>query len=127
MAYSAYVTYEYYRDTYGGKALENDITPILKKASRHIDTLTFNRIVSKGINNLTSFQQEIIKESCCELADFELTNEELLSSAFSSYSINGVNMALEKDGYSIIKESGIILPASIYEELKQTGLCWRGI
>lgn len=31
----------------------------LKQASRHIDSLTFNRITSRGFDNLTEFQQAI--------------------------------------------------------------------
>ena len=37
----------------------------------HIDTLTYNRIVGRDFENLTKFQQDIIKEVVCKLADFE--------------------------------------------------------
>ena len=48
----------------------------LKQASRHIDSLTFNRITSRGFNNLTEFQQGILIDVCCEMADFEYENED---------------------------------------------------
>ena len=57
-----YVTVEYYKDTYKGNLDEADAEKALKQASRHIDTLTYNRIVDKGFENLTDFQQGIIKE-----------------------------------------------------------------
>ena len=43
-----YVTVEYYKDTYKGNLDEADAEKALKQASRHIDTLTYNRIVDKG-------------------------------------------------------------------------------
>ena len=39
---------------------EEQIEKRLKQASRHIDSLTFNRITSRGFDNLTEFQQAII-------------------------------------------------------------------
>ncbi len=41
----AYVTYDYYKDTYGGTAVpSSSFTPIVIKASAFIDYITFNRI-----------------------------------------------------------------------------------
>jgi hypothetical protein len=52
----------------------------LKAASRQIDTLTFNRIVRFGFDNLTEFQQEIIKECVCKQADFLYENADAIDS-----------------------------------------------
>ena len=51
----------------------------LKQASRHIDSLTFNRITSRGFDNLTEFQQAIIIDVCCDMADFEYENEDMIN------------------------------------------------
>ena len=41
----SYVDESYYTDIFeGNKIEEKDIDKVLRKASRHIDTLTFNRI-----------------------------------------------------------------------------------
>ena len=63
MSYEPYATPEYYTDTYGGTLiLENDIERALQIASRHIDSLTYNRIVGRGFSSLTQFQRDIIQD-----------------------------------------------------------------
>ena len=94
----------------------------LKKASRHIDTLTFNRIQGIGFDNLTEFQKEIIKEVTCELANFEYENEDVITSVLSSYSINGVSMAFG-DSWNVKVFKGVAIPTELYETLSQTSLC----
>ena len=62
---SKYVDSDYYLNTYKGTVMtsEEDINKQLEKASLHIDSLTYNRIVARGFDNgLTSFQQDIIKQ-----------------------------------------------------------------
>ena len=51
----------------------------LSAASRDIDSLTFNRIVRLGFNNLTEFQRQIIKEAvkAQNIADIDKYTEEL--------------------------------------------------
>lgn len=119
--YAPYVTIEEYKKNYSDIPDEN-IEEYLKKASRHIDTLTFNRIQRIGFDNLTEFQKEIIKEVTCELANFEYENEDVIKSVLSSYSINGVSMSFG-DSWNVKVLKGIAIPTELYETLKQTGLC----
>ena len=50
MPYEPYVTYEYYCDAYKGDVIPMDeLDKALKQASRHVDSLTYNRIVGRGI------------------------------------------------------------------------------
>ena len=68
MSYKAYVTPEYYLDLYVGSTIpEDELEKALKQASRHVDSLTYNRIVGRGFSNLTAYQQEIIREVVCYL------------------------------------------------------------
>lgn len=122
MSYTPYATQEEYRALFGEDSEVTDIA--LKTASRHIDTLTFNRIVSAGYDNLTSFQQEIIKEVTCRQAKFETENEDLISSVLSSYSINGVSMSFG-EGWNVTVENGVAMQRETYAMLRQTGLCCR--
>lgn len=119
--YTSYVTVEEYKKNYNDIP-DDSIEKSLKKASRHIDTLTFNRIQGIGFNNLTEFQKEIIKEVTCELANFEYENEDVITSVLSSYSINGVSMAFG-DSWNIEVFKGVAIPTELYETLSQTGLC----
>ena len=94
----------------------------LRKAGRHIDTLTYNRIVGKGFSNLTEFQQNVIKDVCCELADFEYENEDMINSVLQSYAINGVSMTFG-EGWNVVCMNGVAIKRDTYEFLSQTGLC----
>ena len=122
MSYTPYATAEDYVALFGDDAETSDFA--LRTASRHVDTLTFNRIVSAGYENLTDFQQEVIKEVVCRQAKFETENEDLISSVLASYSINGVSMSFGQS-WNVTVENGVAMQRETYELLKQTGLCCR--
>ena len=85
MTYKAYATPDYYLDQYEGSIVpEEELSKALEQASRHIDSLTYNRIVGRGISSLTEFQQEIIREVVCMQADFEYENADEINSVLSS-------------------------------------------
>lgn len=115
----------YYFDEYNGTVLNSEnADKYLKKASRDIDILTFNRIVCDGFENLTNYQKEIIQEVCCEHASFLLENETMIKTYLSGYSINGVNMSFG-NSWNIYVDSGAAIDKSLYERLCSTGLCSR--
>ena len=125
MSYEPYATPEYYTDTYGGTLiLENYIERALQIASRHIDSLTYNRIVGRGFSNLTRFQQDIIQDVVCQQADFETENADEINSILSSYSINGVS-AQFGSSWNIFTDKGVAMKRDLYALLCQTGLCCR--
>ena len=97
----------------------------LNDASRNVDRLTFNRIVARGFDRLTDFQQSLIQEVVCKQAEFLYNNQDAISSIISSYSINGVSMQFGT-GFNVVVENGIPMQSDVYSLLEQTGLCWRG-
>ena len=97
----------------------------LRTASRHVDSLTFNRIRVVGFANLMEFQQEVIKEVVCRQAKFEKENADLLENILSSYSINGVSMSFGGESATVRIEQGVTMPRELYGLLQQTGLCVR--
>ena len=124
---SNYVDITYYKNTYKGTKLPDDeIEKRLEEASLHIDTLTYNRIVGKGFENLTKFQQDIIQKVVCKLADFEYENEDLIKTALSSYSINGVSMNFSS-GWNVEIQNGVAISKDDYCLLRQTGLTCRNV
>lgn len=125
MSYEPYATPEYYTDTYGGTLiLENDIERALQIASRHIDSLTCNRIVGRGFSSLTQFQRDIIQDVVCQQADFETENADEINSILSSYSINGVS-AQFGSSWNVFTDKGVAMKRDLYALLCQTGLCCR--
>lgn len=122
--YQGYATASDYADYGNGSIPEEKLARLLRLASRHIDTLTFNRIVGRGINDLTSFQQELIIEAVCLQADFEYENADELESVLSAYSINGVSVKFG-DAWNVLIQGGVATRRDIYELLNQTGLTCR--
>lgn len=125
MAYEPYVTPEYYQEAYGGSMIPKDEQKrALAQASRHVDSLTYNRIVGQGFSNLTSFQQELIQEVVCLQADFEYENADEINTVLSSYSLNGASAQFGKS-WNVFMEKGVAMKRDVYALLSQTGLCCR--
>ena len=126
MSYKAYADESYYDDVYQGTVFDEyeKKQKYLKQASRHIDSMTFNRITGEGFEKLTPFQQEVIQEVCCMQAEFEYENEDELESIFSGYSLNGVSAQIG-NSWNIFIEKGVAMKRETYALLCQTGLCCR--
>ena len=125
MAYEPYADVRYYYENYGGTVLsQEDARRRLICASRHIDSLTFNRIVGRGISDLTPFQQDLIREVVCQQADFEYENADEISTILQGYSINGVS-AQFGSSWNVYTEQGVAMRRDVYALLCQTGLCCR--
>lgn len=125
MSYKPYVSKEEYKASYNGSVIpDGELERVLRQASRHIDSLTFNRIVAAGFDHLTAFQQETIKEVVCMQADFEYENADEINTILSSYSINGVS-AQFGSSWNVFMEKGIAMKRDVYSLLMQTGLCCR--
>ena len=120
-----YADIEYYRNTYNGTLEDADAEKALRNASRHIDTLTYNRIEGIGFENLTVFQQGVIKECACLMADWEIENADYINSILSSYSLNGASMSFGGTGSSATVVSGVAVSRDIYAHLQKCGLCTR--
>ena len=122
-----YAGIEYYKNTYKGNLEDTEIEKALEKASRHIDTLTYNRIVGIGFDNLTEYQQGIIKECECLMADWETENADYINSMLSSYSLNGASMSFTGQSASATVVSGVAVSREIYSHLQKCGLCTRSL
>lgn len=116
-----YVDETYYKENYLGTLDTEDLAKRLREASQQVDMLTFNRIRGKGFDNLTSFQQSVIKEVICQHLDFVYENQDMIDSVLQSYSINGVSMSFGQS-WNIEVMNGVAMKRSTYELLKQTGL-----
>ncbi|MCQ4637025.1 hypothetical protein NE619_09805 [Anaerovorax odorimutans] len=122
--YQPYVTQAEYEVYSSSRIPDDQLKRALRTASRHIDTLTYNRIVGRGFSSMTEFQQEVIKEVVSLQADFEYENADEINTILSSYSINGVS-AQFGSSWNVFADMGIAMKRDVYELLKQTGLCCR--
>ena len=122
MAYTPYASAADYAALFPDDEPPDDAA--LRTASRHIDSLTFNRIVAKGFANLTAWQREVVKEVVCRQAKFEAENAAVLETVLSSYSINGVTMSFG-ESWNVYIASGVAMRRDTYALLQQTGLCCR--
>lgn len=124
MSYVPYATPEDYKQ-YGSEDIPaNELEKALRRASRQIDSLTYNRIIGRGFSNMTEFQQEIVKEVCCQQAGFYYNNQDLIESALKSHSINGVSMSFGS-GENVKCVNGVFIHSNTYALLAQTGLTCR--
>lgn len=125
MVYEPYATPSFYLNEYGGSLIpEDELMLALRQASRHIDSLTYNRIVGQGFSELTAFQQDIIREVVCLQADFEHENADEINTILQGYSINGVS-AQFGSSWNMFTQHGIAMKRDTYALLCQTGLCCR--
>lgn len=125
MSYEPYVTPDYYLEMYEGSTIpEESLKKVLRQASRHIDSLTYNRIVGQGFSNLTEFQQDVIREVVCLQADFEYENADLIDTIISGYSLNGASVQFGQS-WNVYADKGIAMKKDVYALLSQTGLCCR--
>lgn len=125
MAYEPYVTQDYYLNNYGGVVVPaEELDRALRRASRHIDSLTYNRIIGMGFSNLTEFQQDLIREVVCQQADFEHENADEINTVLSSYSLNGASVQFG-NSWNVYTDKGVAMQRDVYAQLSQTGLCCR--
>ena len=125
MEYEPYIAPEYYRDVYKGETIPQDQEEkYLLQAYRHIDTLTYNRVVECGFSTLSEFQKKVLAGVICKQAEFEYENREIFDMILQSYSINGVSMQFG-DSWNVELQKGIPIRRDVYAELCQTGLCSR--
>ena len=125
MAYVPYVTPHYYKESYKGSTVpDEDLEKALRQASRHIDSLTYNRIVGRGFSSLTEFQREVVQEVTCQQADFEYENADEINTILSSYSLNGASVSFGSS-WNVFTDKGVAMMRDVYALLSQTGLCCR--
>lgn len=96
---------------------------LVYKASRAIDTLTYNRIVGTGFDNLKLFQKETVTACCCEIVQFYDEYADMLDTVLKSYGINGVSMQFDYNT-GVCVRNGCIVRQNTYSRLMTTGLCY---
>ena len=118
----SYVDYEYYRDVFMGSLDEPTAARLLGEASDQVDRLTYGRIRRKGFDNLSEYQQEMIKKAACHQAEFLANYGEYLNMPLDGYSIGDVSLSF---GTGNQGAGGVIADKRALDYLTQTGLATR--
>lgn len=112
-----YADYIYYSESFKGNLISQEEENLFEKASDEIDDMCFGRIRGIGFEELTEYQQELIKKSVCEQAEFNKKYGTFLESPIQSYSISKTSMS-----FNAQKINGVYTTDSIIRRLNRTGL-----
>ncbi len=125
----SYSDADYYRSIYKGgfKGTGEELNRLLYLASRKIDELTFNRIVSLDFDSLTNFRKQLIRQACCLQADFYAENGTDSRNTIQSYSVLDISVSYNNSTSpnSAARLNGV--SESAYMLINQTGLMSRGV
>lgn len=118
-----YVNEDYYSNTFEGTKLpDNEIEKYLELAQEKIDSITYNRIVKIGFNNLTDFQKDKISKAICYQAEYVkgngYNNEE--NRDISSYSVLDISVSVDSSKKSIAQK--LSMSEIAYDYVHKTGL-----
>ena len=123
-----YVDEEYYVSIFNGKIINKEVTKYLDLAQEKIDSITHNRIVGIGFDNLTNFQKEKIQKAICYQAEYIYENgyNSKDNQNVSSYSVLDITVNVKdkdiKDKTSAEKEN---MSEEAYDLVHKTGLDCR--
>lgn len=109
-------------DLYGDGLIPDDkLEKALSRSSDQIDSLTYNRIVATGFDNLSPFQQTNVKKAVCQQSDFIYQYGDFLNMPLSGYSAGSISLSFK----TVEGAGGIQTSESVANLLKSTGLTDR--
>lgn len=125
-----YADKEYYSSMFNGKKITGEeIEKYLELSQEKIDTITFNRIVKIGFNNLTDFQKEKIQKAICYQAEYIYENgyNDENQSDISSYSVLDISVSIKDNSNSKTQAQEECMSEIAYDLIRKTGLSCRVI
>ena len=120
-----YVDKEYYSNTFKGKNIpDEDIEKYLELAQEKIDSITYNRIVAIGFDNLTEFQKEKISKAICYQAEYIFKNgyNDEDNRDISSYSVLDISVSVDNSSSNKTKAQKLNMSEIAYDLVRKTGL-----
>lgn len=125
---SLYVNEEYYTDVFEGNVLpDEDIKKYLELAQEKIDSITYNRIVAIGFENLTEFQKDKISKAICYQAEYIFRNgyNDEDNRDISSYSVLDISVSVNSSSESKTIAQKLNMSEIAYDYIHKTGLDGR--
>ncbi len=122
-----YLTIEKYRELLNEEINEKEFSKLLLLAEEKINSISKNRIVGIGFDNLTEFQKEKVELATAFQIQYLLENG-LEDDDLSGYSVLDISINVDKNNESISKK--LHMSSIAYTYMQDTGLCtnnfkWR--
>lgn len=120
-----YVNKEYYSNEFNGNNIpDEEIEKYLKLAQEKIDSITYNRIIAVGFDNLTEFQKEKIKEAICYQAEYIYTNgyNSEDNRDITSYSVLDISVSVDNSNSNKTIAQRKSMSEMAYDYVRKTGL-----
>lgn len=120
-----YVNKEYYSNTFGGKNIpDEEIEQYLELAQEKIDSITYNRIVAIGFDDLTEFQKEKISKAICYQAEYIFQNgyNDENNRDVSSYSVLDISVSVDNSNDNKTIAQKLNMSEMAYDLVHKTGL-----
>lgn len=120
-----YVNKEYYSNEFNGNKIpDEEIEKYLKLAQEKIDSITYNRIIAVGFDNLTEFQKEKIKEAICYQAEYIYTNgyNSEDNRDITSYSVLDISVSVDNSNSNKTIAQKNKMSEMAYDYIHKTGL-----
>lgn len=115
----SYVDEDYYNSC--SDIIKEKLNVKLEKATDQINSLTYNRIIGIGFDNLTPFQQDKIKKAICIHADFIEQYGSYIDMPLSGFTAGSTSVSFNAN-----KVNGVTTTQEVLNYLSQTGLtCMR--
>ncbi|MGF7050411.1 hypothetical protein J2T13_004949 [Paenibacillus sp. DS2015] len=118
MPYATIDDYDQYGD---GLIPWVDLERALSRASDQIDSLTYNRIMARWVDNLTPFQRTNVIKAVCRQADFMYQYGDYLTMPLAGYSAGSISLSFK----AVQGAGGIQTSESVSNLLTATGLTSR--
>lgn len=118
---NSYADVNYYANGFAGEKMMNKVVDLKEKlilASQKIDEVTYNRIVGKGFENLTLFQQQKIKDAVCHQANYLFKKDNGVSDIVS-YNVLDISVSVQQKE---TEASNRDMSELAWTAIKQTGL-----
>ena len=119
-----YVDKAYYLNEYHGSIPDGEVEKYLEKSQEKIDSITYNRIVRIGFDNLTDFQQEKLRKAICIQADYinEHGYNDKDDNDISSYRVLDISVNVKDDSSKNTMAKRLHVDEEAYDLVHKTGL-----
>ena len=120
-----YVDKEYYLNVFKGDIIpDKSIEKYLELSQEKIDSITFNRIVAIGFDNLTEFQKDKISKAICYQADYIYQNgyNDENNRDISAYNVLDISVSVDNSNNNKTIAQKINMSEMAYDLVHKTGI-----